>query len=158
MIREALAQFNPVSTHVTATVTDPEQLRALIREELVTSALVTATVTDIVAATLPALVRQIVEEMALEAIGLPVTATYSDIADTEAPADTPVGRKAGRPRGAMRQRIGELLADHPEGLDAEAIRTYLKPEEPIGDTLQGMRRQHVIKTQGCGRALLYFLA
>jgi hypothetical protein len=106
MIREALAQFNPVSPHVTATVTDAEQLRMLIREELATSPLVTATVTDTVAATLPALVRQIVEEMALEAIGLPVTATYSDIADIEAPEDTPVVRKTGRPRGEMRQRIG----------------------------------------------------
>jgi hypothetical protein len=161
MIREALAQFNPVSPHVTATETDTEQLRALIRDELAASPLVTATATDAVTATLaqelPALVRQIVEELALEAMGLPITATYSDITDTEASEEKPAQRKAGRSRETMRQRILALLADHPEGLHAEEIRAYLRPERPLGDTLQGMRRQRVVNTRGQGREMVYFL-
>jgi hypothetical protein len=58
----------------------------------------------------------------------------------------------------MRQRILGLLADHPEGLDAEQMRAYLKPEKPLGDTLQGMRRQRVVTTRGGGRAMRYFPA
>ena len=158
MIREALAQFDPVSVRATATETDAEQLRTLIRDELVASSIITAMVADTVADTVPALVRQIVEELALEALGLPATATYSDVADIEASEDTPVVRKAGRPRGEMHQRIVNLLADHPEGLSAEAIRAYLKPKQPLGDTLQGMRRQQVVRTQGSGRDMVYFLA
>jgi predicted transcriptional regulator len=79
IIREALAQFDSVSPRVTAAEADTEQLRMLIRDELTVSSVVTATVTDTMAATLPALVRQIVEGMALEALGLPVTATASDV-------------------------------------------------------------------------------
>ena len=71
------------STHVTATVTDTEQLRTLIQEELAhvppVATLVTATVTDTVAATLPAMVRTIVEDLALRRwaclLQLRVTAT-----------------------------------------------------------------------------------
>jgi hypothetical protein len=66
--------------------------------------------------------------------------------------------KAGRPRGAMRQRILVLLAEHPGGLSAEEIRAYLKPERPLGDTLQGMRRQNIVKTRGSGKDMKYFLA
>ena len=174
MIREALAQFNPVSPQVPATITDTAQLRILVRDELTTSPLVTDIVTDIVTATLPMLVREIVEGLALEAIGLPATATYSDVADTEAlgvpvtatysdvtdteaPVETPAQRNSGRSRATMRQRILALLADHPEGLHAEAIRAYLRPERPLGDTLQGMRRQHVVQTRGHGREMVYVL-
>jgi hypothetical protein len=59
----------------------------------------------------------------------------------------------------MRQRILEVLADHPEGLDAEQIRAYLKlpPGQSIGDTLQGMRRQHVVRTEGKKREMRYFI-
>src|SRR4029453_17395561 len=53
MIQEALAQFDPVSSRVTATETDTTQLRALIRDELVASSTVTAMVTDTVADTMP---------------------------------------------------------------------------------------------------------
>ena len=38
----------------------------------------------------------------------------------------------------MRQRILSLLQSHPEGLSAEQIRAYLKPDKNIGDTLQGI--------------------
>ena len=64
----------------------------------------------------------------------------------------------GRPPTAMRQRILTLLADHPEGLITEQIRAHLSPERPIGDTLQGMRRQRVVRTQGNGRKMRYFVA
>ena len=56
----------------------------------------------------------------------------------------------------MRQRILTLLQDHPEGLSAEEIRVYLKAEKPIGDTLQGMRRNGVVTAQGQGRDMRYF--
>jgi hypothetical protein len=59
-------------------------------------------------------------------------------------------------RGDMRRRIVALLQAHPEGLSAEDIRVYLKPEKPLGDTLQGMRKQQKVSTQGTGKALRYF--
>ena len=69
-----------------------------------------------------------------------------------APQRTPsIGR-----RGDMRRRIVALLQAHPEGLSAEDIRVYLKPEKPLGDTLQGMRKQQKVSTQGTGKALRYF--
>ena len=158
LIREAFAQFAPLSPPVTATVTDTEQLRALIRDELAESPLITVTITDTVAATLPAMVRQLVEAMALEAIGLPVPATHGGVPARETPGKTPAQRQAGRPRGTLRQRILEVLADHPEGLGAEQIRAYLKltPGQSIGDTLQGMRRQHAVRTEGEKREMRYF--
>jgi hypothetical protein len=57
----------------------------------------------------------------------------------------------------MRQRILILLGEHPEGLSAEEIRAYLKPEKPIGDTLQGMRVQEKVKTRGRGKEMRYFV-
>ena len=66
-------------------------------------------------------------------------------------------RGAGR-RGEMRQRILTLLGEYPEGLSAEEIRAYLKPEKPIGDTLQGMRVQERVKTHGRGKDMRYFVA
>jgi predicted transcriptional regulator len=155
MIREALAQFDPVSSRVTATETDTEQLRALIRDELVSSPMVTATVTDTIADTLPALVRQIVEEMALEALGAPVADTNSYVTDTEAHREAPTQRKRGSP-DTMRQRILALLREYEEGLTAEQIRTHLKVTQPIGDTLQSMRRAGVVKIEGEGNRRHYF--
>jgi hypothetical protein len=64
----------------------------------------------------------------------------------------------GRPIGTMRQHILTLLSEHPEGLNAEQIRGYLTPEKPIGDTLQGMRRHDVVKTEGKGKDMRYFTA
>jgi hypothetical protein len=66
-------------------------------------------------------------------------------------------RGAGR-RGGMRQRILTLLGEHPEGLSAEQIRAYLQPEKPLGDTLQGMRKQQKVRTRGTGKNLRYFIA
>jgi hypothetical protein len=58
----------------------------------------------------------------------------------------------------MRQRILTLLREHPEGLSAEEIRVYLKPQKPLGDTLQGMRKQQKVQTRGTGKDLRYFVA
>lgn len=66
-------------------------------------------------------------------------------------------KRPGRP-GAMREAILDLLCAHPEGVTAEQIRGFLSPAKPLGDTLQGMRRQAVVRTEGKGRELRYFLA
>jgi hypothetical protein len=66
-------------------------------------------------------------------------------------------KRTGRP-GTMREPILKLLREHPEGLSAEQIRGFLSPEKPIGDTLQGMRRSHLVRTEGQGRDMRYFLA
>src|SRR6266851_6038739 len=85
----ATLQTASVLATATATITDPEQLRTLIQDELAASALVTATITAMVTATLPALVRAIVEELALETLGLPATATYNSYeTDIEDPEET----------------------------------------------------------------------
>jgi predicted transcriptional regulator len=76
LVQQALAAYHPENPPVTAAVTDTEQLRHFI----------TATVTDIVTATLPAMVREMVEGMALERVPLPVTATgNNDVAVTRVP-------------------------------------------------------------------------
>jgi hypothetical protein len=90
---------------------------------------------------------------ALEAPVPPVPdISYNDntVLQKEAP------RGAGR-RGAMRQRILTLLQEHPEGLSAEEIRVYLQAEKPLGDTLQGMRRQGKVHTRGTGKDMRYFV-
>ena len=66
------------------------------------------------------------------------------------------GRKGGRPRSELGQRILALLEAHPEGLTAEQLRAYLTPDKPIGDTLAGMRRKGTIQTQGLGKSMRYF--
>jgi len=62
------------------------------------------------------------------------------------------------PRGEMRRRIVALLQEHPEGLSAEQIRAFLQPGKPLGDTLQGMRKQEVVQTRGTGKDMRYFVA
>jgi DNA-binding transcriptional ArsR family regulator len=64
----------------------------------------------------------------------------------------------GQKRGEMRQRILALLGEHPEGLSAEEIRVYLKAEQRLGDTLQGMRRQGKVHIRGQGKDVQYFVA
>ena len=178
LMQQALAQFaaHPVSSSSTAT--DTSQIRELIRAELAQvqaeEASVTDTVTEAVTATLardlPAMVRQLVEGLALEALGLPVTDMDSNVTDTDTSKEAksrqpaPRGRKGMRQpapqgrRGGMRQPILELLAKHPEGLTAEQIRAFLQPERPLADTLQGMRRQGKVRTSGQGKAMRYVVA
>src|SRR5215471_8558612 len=122
LVQQALANFHPPNQHVTAIETDTEQLRELIQGEIAVSPHITATVTETVTVTLaqdlPALVRQLVEEMALEALGLPVADTNSDVTDTELHRETIPRQPSQRKRGGMRQSILDLLGEHPEGLSA----------------------------------------
>ena len=65
-------------------------------------------------------------------------------------------KRPGRP-GTMREPILKLLREHPEGLSSEQIRGFLSPEKPIGDTLQGLRRGNLVRTEGSGREMRYFI-
>jgi hypothetical protein len=183
LVQQALAQVAPQTPPRISTATDMSQIRELIRAEFIAmqaeKTTVTDTVTEIVTDTLardlPALVRQLVEGLALEALGLPVTDTYSDVTetemldvsvtdtngsvtDTEPPAEAPAPRRMGRPRGEMGQRIMALLTEHPEGLSAEQVRAFLQPEKPLGDTLQSLRKREQVRTQGKGKDTRYFVA
>jgi hypothetical protein len=66
-------------------------------------------------------------------------------------------RRAGRQCCPMGQRILDLLAQHPEGLNAEQIRGYLSPKRSIGDILAGMRRTGAVVASREGRQLRYML-
>jgi hypothetical protein len=197
VVQHALAQFAPQTAPGISTATDMSQIRELIRaeflamqtEKISVTETVTEVVTDTLARDLPALVRQLVEGLAREALGLPVTDMFGNVTDTEddvtdtngnvtdteilgvavidtnsSPTDTaPRGEATTRlaptrPRGEMRRRILALLGEHPEGLSAEHIRVYLQAEKPLGDTLQGMRKQQKVRTQGSGKTLRYFVA
>jgi hypothetical protein len=198
LVQQALAQFSPPTAPSVSCATDTPQIRELIRAELAAVQAeqppVTDTVTEAVTATLardlPGLVRQLVEGLALEALGLPVTETNGNVTDTEAfglpatdtsngsptdtlPPESPVASRPGRvytsepgnslvaeradtgKRGGMRRRIVALLQEHPEGLSADQIRVYLNAEKPLGDTLQGMRRQGKVRTRGAGKGMRY---
>jgi hypothetical protein len=65
-------------------------------------------------------------------------------------------KRSGRP-ATMREPILNLLQEHSEGLTAEQIRGLLNAQKPIGDTLQGMRRGNLVRTEGQGREMRYFL-
>jgi hypothetical protein len=65
-------------------------------------------------------------------------------------------KRSGRP-ATMREPILNLLREHQEGLTAEQIRALLNAQKPIGDTLQGMRRGNLVRTEGTGREMRYFL-
>ena len=91
LVQRALAQFSPQTPPGISTATDMSQIRALIRAEFLAmqtektsvTDTVTEVVTDTLARDLPALVRQLVEGLALEALGLPVTEMLGDVTDTE---------------------------------------------------------------------------
>jgi hypothetical protein len=91
LVQQALAQFSPQTTPGISPATDISQIRELIRAEFIAlqtekttvTDTVTEVVTDTLARDLPGLVRQLVEGLALEALGLSVTDTDSDVPDTE---------------------------------------------------------------------------
>jgi hypothetical protein len=66
-------------------------------------------------------------------------------------------KQTGRP-GTMREPILKLLREHQEGLSAEQIRGLINAQKPIGDTLQGLRRSNLVRIEGSGREMRYFLA
>jgi hypothetical protein len=162
LIQEELATLHAETAEMQTELAATQAALAAVQEaQYPPTDTVTEVVTETLARDLPALVRQLVEGLALESLGLPVTDTYSDATDTEMPeeeVEEPEPRKGGRPRGEMRQRILTLLGEHPEGLSAEQIRVYLKPEKPLGDTLQGMRVQEKVQTRGSGKETRYFVA
>jgi hypothetical protein len=90
VMQRALAQFSPQTAPSISTETDMSQIRELIRAEFIAmhaeKTTVTDTVTEVVTETLardlPTLVRQLVEGVVLEALGLPVTDTSGDATDT----------------------------------------------------------------------------
>jgi hypothetical protein len=86
------------------------------------------------------------------------TGYATDTATDTVTETTPPHRKGGRPP-VMRQRILTILAEHPEGLSAQAIKVHLGLEsgQNIGNTLQGMRRSDVVRTQGQGQSMRYTL-
>ena len=103
VVQHALAQLSTSPTAQHSSPPDTSQIRELIRAELdarqaeqapvtdtvteTVTATVTATVTEVVTATLardlPALVRQLVEGLALEVLSLPATDMFCDVTDTE---------------------------------------------------------------------------
>jgi len=86
---------------------------------------------------------------ALAAIRQPPIATQRQPpAAVAASSTTP--RRRGRPSSPLHHQILALLAAHPEGLNAAAIRVYLAVPRPIGDILAGMVRRGVIVVQGQG--------
>src|SRR5215217_6747328 len=117
LVQQALAQFAPQTAPSISTTTDMSQIRELIRAEFIAmhaeKTAVTDTVTEVVTETLardlPPLVRQLVEGLALEALGLPVTDTgngvvtdtYSNVTDTEPPGEAPPLQSSRRNRGEM---------------------------------------------------------
>jgi hypothetical protein len=74
-------------------------------------------------------------------------------------SDLPPAARRTRRRtpGTMRARILALLHEHTAGLSAEEMRVYLRTDRPLGDVLQGMRRQHVVTTRGHGKEIRYYL-
>jgi hypothetical protein len=165
VIQRALAQVPTSPLSQNGSPPDTLQIRKLIRAELdareaerpsVTET-VTGAITDTLARDLPGLVRQLVEGLALEALGLPVTDTNGTATDIALPDEATPRQPSQRKRGVMRQRILTLLREHPEGLSAEHIRAYLQPERPLGDTLQGMQKAGVVTTHGEGRRQRYFV-
>ncbi len=97
LVRQALAQFHPGKSPVTASVSDTAQLRLLMQEALLETTAVTELVTDIVTATLardlPPLVREMLQDLKslrtpgddvphLDASTIPVTVTDNNVTVT----------------------------------------------------------------------------
>jgi hypothetical protein len=165
IMQRALAQFQPGRPPSLSISTDTSQQQN--RDTLDTSQ-----IQAWLHAELPGMVRQIVEQLAVEIFDRAsstadvqirssgvtdnVQTRSSDVTDITRP--TRPQKRVGRPVGAMRQRILDLLAQHPQGLSAEEIRVHLKVERPLGDTLQGMRRGGVVQIRGEGRQRRYTIA
>jgi hypothetical protein len=125
-----------------------------LAEDTAQDALLRGQIRDILQAELPGMVQALVEQYQ----GEPRVSKTRDSDGTETVAPAQPQTRAGRPRGEMRQRILTLLGEHPEGLSVEELRVFLRAEKPLGDTLQGMRRQGKVQTRGQGKATRYFAA
>ena len=80
------------------------------------------------------------------------------LAETQAARSAVPQCQRGRPSDSLHQRILALLADHPEGLSAHALRVALHADTRIGEMLQGMRKAGIVTTRGRGQALRYVVA
>ena len=116
-MQQALAQVTTSTSSQNGSPPDTSQIRDLIRTEFIAmqaeKTSVTETVTETLARDLPGLVRQLVEGLALEALGLPVTDTCSNDTDTMSHGEGTARMAPQRTRGEMRQRILTLLGEHP---------------------------------------------
>ena len=67
------------------------------------------------------------------------------------PAPPPQRSLPTRPLSQMRQRIVDLLRQHPEGMSPAQVRQALRTEKDLGDTLGGMARDGVLTRVEMGR-------
>jgi len=166
IMQRALAQFQPGHPPSLSISTDTSQQKH-------SDALDTSQIQAWLHAELPGMVRQIVEQLAVE-----IFDRSSDVPDdrqirssdatdrlqtrdsvaTDITGSPQPQKRGGRPRSAMGQRILKLLAQHPGGLTAEQMRGYLSPERPISDMLSGMVRTGTVRMHGEGRRRRYVLA
>ena len=85
----------------------------------------------------------------------PVTAA---VADMPYDNNTVIQETAPKHRGrkpVLREPILALLREHQAGLTAAELKVYLKTEKPIGDTLAGMVRDHLLVKDSSGKAVRY---
>jgi len=128
----ALEAYRPDPAAVTAAVTEADQLRALIRDELdqamaILTTTVTATVTAALTAALPALVQA----------ALPPVVSHPDTAPNTATPRLPPGRRklTRRQAAALRAKrangapIKALMQDY--GLSKATVHRYLKAPPPV---------------------------
>jgi hypothetical protein len=162
IMQRALAQFQPGRPPSLSPSTDTTQQQH-------GDALDTSQIQAWLHAELPGMVRQIVEQLAVEIFDRSSGAADAqmrsgDVTDDVQVSDSDVTemtgspqppKRAGRQRSPMGQRILDLLAQHPEGLTAEQIRAYLSPERPLGDILGGMRRTGAVQAERAGRTIRY---
>jgi hypothetical protein len=88
----------------------------------------------------------------------PARARSRKLSDRKAVISNVPQRKRGRPSGPLHQRILTLLADHPAGLSADALRVSLNADTRLVETLQGMWQAGVVKRRGRGKAMRYMVA
>ena len=88
----------------------------------------------------------------------PARARSRKVSDRKAVIANVPQHQRGRPSGSLHQRILTLLADHPEGLSAEALRVALNAETRLDEMLQGMRQAGVVKQRGRGKTMRYVVA
>jgi predicted transcriptional regulator len=166
IMQHALAQFHPGRP---PSLSDASETTQQQHSAMADSSQIQATLE----ALLPGMVRQMVEEITLEAQSRSSVVTEdtqrrssaatderqmssSDVADISKPIQPQ--RRTGRQRSPMGQRILDLLTQRPEGLTAEQMRAELQPATPIGDILQGMVKTGVAQLAGEGRQRRYVLS
>jgi hypothetical protein len=69
----------------------------------------------------------------------------------------PPERRPGRPSN-RRQRILDLLQDHPTGLTEEQLMADLRARQTIGPLLAEMVSAHMLEQRGRGRTVRYRVA